>query len=98
MAESSETATVKVDIGTLVDSETQKNKHKIVCNKCSSYILQKNIGTYINKEVDIPLIRQQKNEINANKFETEKLNDFWLVSDMLKFENIGFTNTVDNND
>ena len=32
---------------------------------------------------------------NNNKINSENLNEFWLINDMLTFENVGFTNVVD---
>lgn len=37
----------------------------------------------------------QKNTKDVAKIETESLEDFWVVDDMFTFENIGFSNTVD---
>lgn len=33
---------------------------------------------------------------NAAELESENLNQYWLVNDMFTFENIGFSNTVEN--
>lgn len=38
----------------------------------------------------------QKHNSNPSEIETELLKDYWCVDDMFTFENIGFSNTVDN--
>ncbi|KAH8237928.1 hypothetical protein KR032_008066 [Drosophila birchii] len=45
-------------------------------------------------QVEVPLM-MQKQERTADSLNTEPLQDFWLVKDMMTFENIGFSNTVD---
>lgn len=37
----------------------------------------------------------QKKESKADSLNTEILHHFWLVEDMMTFENIGFSHTVD---
>lgn len=37
----------------------------------------------------------QKNTKDVNTIETESLEHFWVVNDMFTFENIGFSNTID---
>nr|XP_039268818.1 guanine nucleotide exchange factor MSS4-like [Styela clava] len=78
---------------------TRKNRNTILCQYCPSVILRPNSANFINKEegVFLPFL-QQKKKANGEKFEMEgeKLNEFWMVSDMYDFENIGFCNTVDN--
>lgn len=44
--------------------------------------------------MSVPLIHQKKQQ--NEKFESENLKDFWEVKDMYTFENIGFSNAVDN--
>jgi hypothetical protein len=84
-----------IDSKELIEPETNKNLTKITCSQCSSLILRKLQAEYLDFEYELPLIRQSKSEIGKNQFESEKLNRFWKVIDMLTFENIGFTNTVD---
>jgi hypothetical protein len=98
----SETASQVAD---LFDAETRQNKDKVRCERCNSYILPNLTGVYTRLEepVDVPSMRQKKELAITNVsveqphtvIESEKMSDFWLVNDMLAFENIGFTNTVD---
>ena len=39
---------------------------------------------------------QKKNEISGSSPAGESLKIFWLVGDMWTFENVGFSNTVEN--
>lgn len=81
----------------LVDASTNKNKCKIKCSRCRSLILSKSNALLVHKDHELPLASQSKSEIVQNQnFKSERISDFWLVNDMLTFENIGFTNTVDN--
>lgn len=83
----------------LIDSDTKKNKNKIKCLRCDSYILQPMTGVYSKQEpsISIPLVKQKKELANnLDKMEKESIENFWLVQEMMTFENIGFTNTVDN--
>ena len=81
----------------LVDAETSKNKKKIRCEQCNSFILQSLTGVYtkLDTPVDVPTMRQKKDLVNQ-EFQVEKMSEFWLVNNMLTFENIGFTNSVTN--
>jgi predicted alpha/beta-fold hydrolase len=45
-------------------------------------------------QFNLPLIHQ-KNTKALNEIEFEKFQDFWIVDDMFTFENIGFSNTVE---
>lgn len=40
---------------------------------------------------------KQTGNASAENPETEELSLFWLVAEMLTFENVGFSNTVGNN-
>lgn len=84
----------------LMDASTKENKKKVMCQCCNSYILQAMKGVYVKKQpkFQIPLMRQKKQLVGNSlaNMEFEELEDFWLVDDMMTFENIGFTNTVDN--
>lgn len=83
----------------LVDSETNKNKKKIKCIRCDSCILQPMSGTYkkLDASLKIPTMKQKKEIVNnPDSIEHEPVDAFWLVEEMFTFDNIGFTNTVDN--
>jgi hypothetical protein len=93
--------TDKIETTDLIDTETNKNKNKLRCERCNSYILQPLMGVFtkLDEAIDIPSMRQRRELASAGAeqqvIENEKINEFWLVNDMLTFENIGFTNTVD---
>ncbi|XP_060066526.1 guanine nucleotide exchange factor MSS4-like [Ylistrum balloti] len=70
-----------------------KNKTKICCQRCSSVILLPQKASMKEKELFLP---HMKKKPNAAPKDGETLNKFWLVDDMFTFENLGFTNTVDN--
>jgi hypothetical protein len=85
-------------------TESNTNTMRMRCLRCDSLILEAKAAVYRREEVavDIPSMRK-KHELHASKSEengvevihTESSEQFWLLSDMLTFENIGFTNTVD---
>lgn len=77
-------------------SDDGKNTATIVCSFCPSVILRPKSAKYVVKEngLSIPqMMTTKKGE--ETKFESESVKDFWLVSDMYDFENVGFCNTVD---
>ncbi|XP_017047956.1 guanine nucleotide exchange factor MSS4 homolog [Drosophila ficusphila] len=71
-----------------------KNKTNVRCQFCNSLMLKAQEGTHSQEEVDVPLM-MQKQDKTADNLNSEPLKDFWLVKDMMMFENIGFSNTVD---
>jgi len=76
----------------LRDSDN-KNKDQIFCRRCPSLVLCPKQATLVEKEFFLPNMFQ-KNE--RAPLEGVTLVDFWLVSDMMTFENVGFSRTVDN--
>jgi hypothetical protein len=86
----------------LIDSSSNRNKNKIRCLRCNSYILQPNSCVFHKQEsaIEIPSMRKKKDLAQASvadrEIDLEKTVDFWLVDNMMTFENIGFTNTVEN--
>lgn len=85
------------DLSELV-SETNTNMKNVKCTRCDSYILSPGVGifTKIDSGLNVPSLRQKRDLTNPNDAEFELLNNFWLVKDAFSFENIGFTNTVQN--
>lgn len=88
-----------------IDEATNKNKTKLRCERCDSLILQELSGTHATLEtaVEIPMMRLKKELVvgsngasDQKQIESEKVTEFWLVRDMFTFENVGFTNTIDN--
>ncbi|CAF0749643.1 unnamed protein product [Brachionus calyciflorus] len=79
-------------------SETNTNLKKVKCLRCDSFILQPNSGLFTKLEMSlsIPALRQKKSIVTGDSIEYELLQNFWIVNDAFTFENIGFTNTVDN--
>ncbi|KAH8241079.1 hypothetical protein KR026_011696 [Drosophila bipectinata] len=70
-----------------------KNKTNVRCQFCNSLMLKAQEGSYDEQEVDVPLM-MQKQERTAEDLTTESLKHFWLVKDMMTFENIGFSHSV----
>ncbi|KAH8334047.1 hypothetical protein KR059_006057 [Drosophila kikkawai] len=71
-----------------------KNNTNVRCQYCNSLMLKAQEGVYSKEQVEVPLM-MQKQDRTADSLNTEPLQDFWLVKDMMTFENIGFSNTVD---
>ncbi|EDW78035.1 uncharacterized protein Dwil_GK24796 [Drosophila willistoni] len=71
-----------------------KNRTNVRCQFCNSFMLKAQEGSYREKEADIPLM-QQKKDRTADTLNTEPLKYFWLVEDMMSFENIGFSHSID---
>ncbi|ALC38906.1 CG7787 [Drosophila busckii] len=71
-----------------------KNKTNVRCQFCNSLMLKAQEGSYCQQEIDVPLM-MQKQDRGADALNTETLSHFWMIADMMTFENIGFSHTVD---
>ena len=90
----------------LIDSQTQKNSKKIKCLRCDSFILQEKSSFFkkIDEPILLPSMRSKRDKPIENScpnvigtdIQNDKLSSFWCVNEMLSFENIGFTNPVNN--
>jgi hypothetical protein len=80
-----------------VDEETKTNKKKLRCIRCNSLILQEMTSVFkqCEQSIPIPSMKPKKDLANPSNIETIDSNMFWLVDDMMKFDNVGFTNLVD---
>ena len=67
-----------------------KNESKLKCNRCSLVIFRENTAERVEiSPVDLASIKKDsQNE--------ESVTEFWMVDDMMKFENIGFSNEAKN--
>ncbi|OQR72700.1 guanine nucleotide exchange factor MSS4-like [Tropilaelaps mercedesae] len=61
-----------------------KNKFQIQCSHCNSRILCEQSGDYLKKQMQLP-----KPDCADESF--EMLDEFWKVTSLLTFENIGMT-------
>ncbi|XP_034230154.1 guanine nucleotide exchange factor MSS4 homolog [Thrips palmi] len=68
------------------------NKSALTCLHCPSRILNASVGTYVEKEFSLPAMTKLKSQTDT---ENHVLKDFWKVSDMFHFENVGFSHTAD---
>lgn len=68
------------------------NKSALTCLHCPSRILNASVGRYVEKQFSLPSMTKEKSQTEANK---DDLKDFWKVSDMFHFENVGFSHTAD---
>lgn len=82
-----------LDWSSLAESEG-KNKNKILCPKCSSVILDKSVGVHVEIEKLLPSMSAIVSS-SESSFENSNYIHFWMVDDIFKFENCGFSNTVD---
>ncbi|XP_035910987.1 guanine nucleotide exchange factor MSS4 homolog [Anopheles stephensi] len=85
------------DYSTLI-GEDGKNRTNVKCLHCGSLILRAANSDFDSTAYDLP-VAKQKRQTAVDKeevFASETLKDFWMVKDMYTFENIGFSNTVDN--
>ncbi|KAF5294090.1 hypothetical protein FQR65_LT10914 [Abscondita terminalis] len=70
-----------------------RNLRSVKCKHCNSIILKPLTASFTTVEFQLPLMKQI---VGENAVDTETLSLFWLVSDMLIFENVGFSNAVGN--
>ena len=80
---------IVMNLGELIN-EAGKNKSQIVCVRCKSKILPPNMGTYEEIECELDCIEKDR------EGDKEILKEFFRVEDMFDFDNLGFTNTVEN--
>src|SRR5438067_768399 len=84
-----------------------RNIQTIVCSFCDDIILRPQTAILTNKPTLLPQMNIEKKSskdntennrlsINGNDHICDSLESFWLVSDMFTFENVGFSNTVNN--
>ncbi|XP_049283260.1 guanine nucleotide exchange factor MSS4 homolog [Anopheles funestus] len=84
------------DYSALID-EGGKNKTNVKCVHCGSLILRAANSDFDNTEFQLPMAKQKRQPVDKEEaFTSETLKDFWMVKNMYTFENIGFSNTVDN--
>ncbi|XP_796474.3 guanine nucleotide exchange factor MSS4 [Strongylocentrotus purpuratus] len=69
-----------------------KNAKSIVCERCNSKILLPGVAEFVTKEIFLPHMKKKSEQQKAT--DGENLSEHWVVSDMMTFENVGFTNTV----
>ncbi|KAJ3228372.1 hypothetical protein HK099_002877 [Clydaea vesicula] len=91
----------------LFDSNTFLNKHFLYCNRsgCNSKIANKGVAkkVFLQGECDLKLPPTKSLNKDAPSATVSNFNPdnesppfYWSLEDMMKFENIGFSNTVDN--
>ncbi|XP_019561399.3 guanine nucleotide exchange factor MSS4 homolog [Aedes albopictus] len=86
----------QLNVAELVENE--KNKTNVNCTHCGSLMLKPGSADYVESEFNLPEPYKKKHPAPASspaEFACEKLTQFWVVNDMFTFENIGFSNTVD---
>jgi len=64
--------------------EDGKNRLGVECPHCNSRILNEKMGDYLKQEMQIP-------QPNCKEENFETLDEFWKVTPILSFENIGMT-------
>ncbi|KAG1437684.1 hypothetical protein G6F56_012988 [Rhizopus delemar] len=78
----------------LVDPSTKKNVADILCPKqnCNCVILRKNAASLVER--DGSKLQLPAASLPENSIVEENDSYFWLVKNMMDFENIGFSKTV----
>ncbi|KAI9276224.1 Mss4-like protein [Sporodiniella umbellata] len=79
---------------TLVDPVTKKNLADIYCPKqgCSCFILRKNSGTLVERDGKNLLLPE--GALNEDVEEQGVETHYWSVDNVMGFENLGFSKTV----
>lgn len=75
-----------------VVNDDKKNSMAVHCIYCNSCVMQPNVGLMHEFEFDLPAVTVKAKE--AVKFETFK--QFWMLEDVLAFENVGVSNSINN--
>ncbi len=75
-------------------TEDHKNAKALSCLRCDCKILPISTGSFsADVEKDLHVMHKKQEEAGIKK---EKLKQFFLVSDMYDFDNIGFTKPAEN--
>ncbi|XP_031562012.1 guanine nucleotide exchange factor MSS4-like [Actinia tenebrosa] len=82
---------VSLDFDSLIEND--KNSKWIVCKFCRSKILRPTSAEFIEKEFFLPNMHQ-KTELCVENPEGLTLTKHWMVENMMTFENVGFSKTV----
>ena len=69
-----------------------RDKYFLICIHCKCKVMRASVGTLIEKEYFMPNMTG-KFKIGTDP-SGETLTDFWRVSDMYHFENVGFSKNV----
>lgn len=90
---------ITVDVASLV-REDGMNAASVKCPRCPSMFLLPKCGKYECIERSLPAMTVKKASEEDPSKTTENIDErftqFWAVDDLYKFENMGFSNTVDN--
>ncbi|XP_057292059.1 guanine nucleotide exchange factor MSS4-like [Hydractinia symbiolongicarpus] len=78
----------------LFDLVTLKNTKLIVCKICGSKILRQNTCSIAKNEFPLPYMKSKDKDGNSLNDKLENTSRYWLVEDMMTFENVGFSKTV----
>ncbi|XP_014287131.1 guanine nucleotide exchange factor MSS4 homolog [Halyomorpha halys] len=70
-----------------------KNKFTVYCSRCPSKILNSGMGIYTDMTYNLPFMHHKTDGDSEN---VEDVKGYWQVSDIYTFENLGFSNTIEN--
>ncbi|GAB6025809.1 hypothetical protein CHUAL_011786 [Chamberlinius hualienensis] len=76
-----------------------KNAVVVSCQRCPSKLLSIDVGDYKEAKFIIPLMSKKPKMSESTgeaAIEGDLLTQFWTVDSIYKFDNMGFTNTVNN--
>jgi len=89
-----ESCPLLLDTKDLVDEEGF-NIQGIKCKYCSSKIIPPKTAKYLEMSEKGYQLHIAKAKADPDKSEYEELKQFWVVSDMFDFDNVGFSHTVE---
>eukprot|EP00794_Sanderia_malayensis_P019226 gene19226-21153_t len=96
MSNSKESKTSKEEkrnIAELYDNTSLKNLKSIHCEFCGSTVIKESTASIkIDQKFSLPLAHKKNDDTTSS----EDINEFWQLNNMMDFENVGFSNTVDN--
>ncbi|ORX46530.1 Mss4-like protein [Hesseltinella vesiculosa] len=85
-----------VTITSLYNPETNKNTADIFCPKegCRCLIIRKNTAVLVERDADKLSLPESVLPAEANVSDDKEDTQFWLLKDMMDFDNVGFSKTV----
>ncbi|CAJ0937188.1 unnamed protein product, partial [Mesorhabditis belari] len=83
------------DLYRQIASNGDKNDISIQCEYCSCVIALANVASWSDESHELPLACQRRQNQNTGGVDKELLCEWWILANMMDFENVGFTHSVD---
>jgi len=81
-----------LNVADLVDNDTQLNLKCIHCKRCGSKLVRDAVATLLeDRKISMPSMHKK----HEGSDKQEESDTFWMLKNLMEFENVGVTHTVD---